>query len=98
LSRKLSSAEQRELDYLRARSLLILDFIAKHSDEPFPSVPELRDIIERTGRAGNLRGMRIIRSELVDMSRALPNEDQRDLAELLKAQAAEDPFPVDRTV
>jgi hypothetical protein len=36
LPKKLSSAERRELDYLRNRSLLILDFIAEHSDEPFP--------------------------------------------------------------
>jgi CHAD domain-containing protein len=98
LPRKLSSAEERELEYLRSRSLLILDFLVEHSDEPFPSAPELRDIVEQTGRAGDLRGMRIIRSEFLDMSRALPTEHQRALAELLKAQAADDPFSADGTV
>jgi hypothetical protein len=97
MPKKLSEAEHRELDYLRERCLLVLDFVSEHSDEPFPSGPVIRTIIGKTAEAGNLRGMRTIRGDLLAMSQALPTEDQRDLAELLRGQADRDPFSDGRT-
>jgi len=88
---KISAADQHELDYLRERCLLVLDFVSEHSDEPFPSGPVIRTIIGKTAAAGNLRGLRTIRSDLLAMSQALPMEDQRVFAELLREQAVRDP-------
>src|SRR5256885_3193723 len=92
MSRHLSPEQERELEHLQARSILILDFLVEHSDEPFPSAEMIREVVEQAARAGNLRGMRIVRSDLLDMSRSLDAEHQRALAELLKRQAGDDAF------
>jgi hypothetical protein len=96
MSRQLSEEQARELAYFRARSLLILDFIVEHSSEPFPSAPALREVVEQTAQAQNLRGMRIVRSDLLDMSRALGSDHQRALAQLLAEQARDDPWSEQR--
>ena len=98
MAKKLSPVEHREVEYLRTRCLLILGFAVERSDEPFPSAADIRNVIEHTARSGNLRGMRTLRSDLLDMSRALSVEDQRVLAELPKAHAVEDPFSTEGTV
>ena len=93
----LSEREQRELEYLTRRSLLILDFVVEHSGEPIASAPAIRDAIEQVRRSGNLRGMRIIRSDLLDMSRSLRGEDRGALEKIQTAQAPHDPFFADGT-
>ena len=98
MGKKLTPSEQHELEYLRKRCLLILEFVLQHSEEPFPSAPAVHEVIEQARTAGNLRGMRVIRSDLLDLSRALSREDRRALEELLKAQTVQDPFSADGTV
>ena len=92
MTKILSPRDQRELEYLYRRCLLIVDFAAK-ADPSFTSAPALRMVVEQTREAANLRGMRTIRSDLLDLSHALAPNDQRTLRGLLDAQASEDPFP-----
>ena len=96
---KPSALEQRELAYLAERSRAILDFVASRSGEEFAaSARMLREVIRQTADRGDLRGLRSVRRDLLDMSRALAAEDQRALAELLRAQALSDPYPADGAI
>ena len=80
-----------EIAYLVARCRLIIE--AVEAAEPgFTGGPPMREVIERAGEEGNVRGLRIVRSDLLDMSRALPAPARRELASRLDAQAADDPF------
>jgi hypothetical protein len=78
-----------ELAYLLARCRLILDVI-EHA-EPRPLVMDLRRIVEETANAGNIRGLRTIRRDLLEMSQVLPAEARVALQAALKVQEADDP-------
>lgn len=80
-----------EIAYLVARCRLIVDAI--EAEEPgFTGGAPIREAIELAARQGNVRGLRTVRSDLLDMSRALPAPARRALEAQLDAQAAADPF------
>ena len=79
-----------EIEYLRARTRLIVDAVEKA--EPSPTIVALRELIQATAAKDDLRGLRSIRNDLLDMSRALPPDVQAALNIALDAQAADDPF------
>ena len=86
-----SESAAAEIAYLRARTRLIVDVAEKA--EPSPTIAALREVIEATAAKGDVRGLRSIRNDLLDMSRALPPDVQAALKIALDAQAADDPFP-----
>jgi len=79
-----------EIAYLLTRTRIILD--AVENAEPSPTIAAVRGIVEATAAKGNLRGMRSIRNDLLDMSRGLAPDVQASLKAALDAQAADDPF------
>jgi hypothetical protein len=85
-----SESAAAELAYLLARTRLIVDAVEKA--EPSPTIAALRGVVEATAVKGDLRGMRSIRNDLLDMSRALAPDVQAALKAALDAQAADDPF------
>ena len=79
-----------EVAYLTARCCLILDAIERAEAGPF--VSQLRRILEETASAGNIRGLRTIRHDLLEMTQALSADDRAALAAALKVQEADDPI------
>ena len=69
----------------------MVDFFSQH-DPQFTSAEQLRSIIESAAAAGNVRGMRTIRRDLLSMSEGLAPDDRAALTTLLAAQARDDPF------
>ena len=79
-----------EIAYLRARCQLILDAIERA--EPGPFIGQLRQVLAQTADAGNIRGLRTIRRDLLEMSQALPTADRAALEAALKVQESDDPM------
>jgi hypothetical protein len=84
-----ASDVQAEVDYLLERCLLILDAIERH--EPLP-VAQMRPLVEGAARNRNVRGLRIVRRDLIEMSQSLPPLDRQKLQEALDRQEANDPI------
>jgi hypothetical protein len=85
-----SESAAAELAYLLARTRLIVEAVQKA--EPSPTIDALQGVVEATAAKGDLRGMRSIRNDLLDMSRGLAPDVQATLKAALDAQAASDPF------
>jgi hypothetical protein len=81
-----------EIDYLSARCRLVLDALEAAEPEFRGTAAEIRAILADTAAKGNVRGIRTMRRDLLDMSRALPDAARRELQARLDAQAADDPF------
>ncbi len=79
-----------EIQYLLARCRLLVDSFA--ADPDFTLADQLRTIIAETAAAENRRGMRTLRRDLLDMSRALLSDGRPALQIALDKQALEDPF------
>ena len=79
-----------EIEYLRARCQLILDAIERA--EPGPFIGQLRQVLAQTADAGNVRGLRTIRRDLLEMSQALPTAERAALEAALQGQEADDPI------
>jgi hypothetical protein len=79
-----------EIAYLRARCHLIVDF-CESKDPTFRLGDQLRAVIKSTADAANVRGMRTIRRDLLDMSQGLAQDDRVALKALLDKQADDDP-------
>ena len=82
------SEVQAEVDYLLERCRLILDAIEKHEPQP---VADMRPIVEATARKGDVRGMRTVRRDLLEMSQVLPAADREALKAALAVQEGRDP-------
>ena len=80
---------QAEIDYLLERCRLILDAIEAHEPEP---VLQMRPILEAAAQSGNVRGMRTMRRDLLEMSLTLPPDDREALRVALARQESNDPI------
>ena len=79
-----------EIAYLLARCRLVIDAIERA--EPGPYAAQLRQAVDDTAAARNVRGLRIVRRDLLEMSQALPPADRVALRAALAAQEATDPI------
>lgn len=86
------SPESAEIAYLEARCRLVLDAIEASDPEAGTLPAELRAIVADTSAKGNVAGLRTIRRDLLEMSRALPVAARQVLQVALDAQAADDPY------
>lgn len=66
--------------------------IARSDDSFAASAYMIQHAIDQAVARRDLRGMRIVRSDLLDMSRALSLDDQRDLKKLLEKHGRQDPY------
>ena len=85
-----SSTEVAELTYLAARCKLILDALADHEPDA-QSLSAIRDVLEETAEKRNVRGLRTIRRDLLDMMKVLPAPARAALQVRLDAQGHDDP-------
>jgi hypothetical protein len=79
-----------EAAYLLARCRLILDALDRA--DPGPFLTEIRHVVEATAVRADGRGLRILRRDLLEMSRALSVEDCAVLEAAPRVQAADDPI------
>ena len=85
-----SPEELSELKYLAARCYLILDALAKQEPDA-PTVGAIRDAVEQAVEKHNVRGLRTIRRDLLDMMKVLPGSARAALQAHLDAHARDDP-------
>ena len=79
-----------EVAYLAARCRLILDAVSRHGPESI-ALADIRAVVDRSAAEGNVRGLRIMRRDLLEMSQVLPAEARAALDATLKVQEADDP-------
>jgi hypothetical protein len=85
------SPDAPEIVYLVARCRLVLDAI-EAAEPGFSGAAQIRAVTEEAATKHDVRGLRTIRRDLLDMSRGLPPSARRKLKARLDAQAADDPF------
>jgi len=85
------NADPAEVSYLVVRCRLMLDAVEAAEPE-FSGIAQLRAIVEATAASNDVRGLRTIRRDLLEMSRGLPTGARDALQAQLDAQAADDPF------
>ena len=78
-----------EVVYLLKRCRLILD--AFERAEPSAFVAQMRQIVEDAATKGDVRGLRTVRRDMLEMSQALSSQDRSALQAALDAQEADDP-------
>ena len=87
----MTKSHEAEITYLLARCRLILSVLRK--DEPNALVlAELDKVLEQTAAKGNVRGLRSIRRDLLEMSQVLPQPARDELHAALALQEKDDPI------
>jgi hypothetical protein len=79
-----------EAVYLSARCYLILDALERA--EPGELIGQLRSVVDAAAAKGDLRGLRAVRRDVLEMCQILANEDRAALQTLLDIQEADDPI------
>lgn len=85
----LSKDKLKELEYLRNRSICIIDFMLKENSGD-PMLTQYRQIIENAYNEINLRGMKILSRDINAWAKGLPQKQIKELEVLLASKFAED--------
>lgn len=92
--KKNNTSNVSELQYLRDRSLLIIDFIL-NKNVGDPMIHQFKSVIQETYDKGNLRGLRTLSRDINAWAKGLPQKDVKEL-ELLLAKKFEENLSVDK--
>jgi hypothetical protein len=88
--RKLKEMQMHELNTLRDRCSLVLEFLNRRG-ELGDLARQIDEVIQQAHATHDLRGLRILQRDLDDWSRDLPSDDQVELETLLRVRLLVDP-------
>jgi len=81
---------QPEAAYLLARCELILD--AVEAFDPTPLLAQMRGIARTAAATNNVRALRTVRRDLLEISQILPPDQRATLEAALRLQESDDPI------
>jgi hypothetical protein len=85
VQRKLSESQMQELNALRDKCVLVLQFLNRRG-ELGDLARQFSEVIQQSFEANDLRGLRILWKDLSDWSKDLSSDQQLELETLLRVQ------------
>ena len=86
--KKLTPKQKKELEYLKNRSLLIIDYIIDKDSNPI--ILQMRETIKIAFEKNDLKGLKEISRDMNAWAKSLSTEDTKELEKLLAGRFRED--------